>query len=70
MFDLKLNIDFYNSILSIKTVNMIDNDNQINPAALFNTYKVSLTREQQKALTILLPQNFSFQPFKITRSLD
>lgn len=49
---------------------MIDNEGQNNPAALFNTYKLSLTREQQKALAILLPQNYSFQPFKITRSLD
>jgi hypothetical protein len=49
---------------------MVDNDSQLNPSAYFNTFKVSLTREQQKALAMLLPQSCSFQPFKATRSLD
>ncbi len=49
---------------------MADNDSQVNASAFFNTYKVSLTREQQKALAMLLPASHSFQPFKLTRSID
>lgn len=41
-----------------------------NPAAYYNTFKVSLTRDQQKALSSILPQAYSFQPYKATRSLD
>lgn len=62
---------FYNHwAIYIDRDSMIDNEEQNNPAALFNTFKLSLTREQQKALAILMPQNYSFQPSKITRSID
>jgi hypothetical protein len=50
--------------------NVIKNDGLQNPAAIFNIYKVSLTREQQKAISPLLPTKYSFQPFKVTRSID
>ena len=46
------------------------NDSEQNLSAIYNIYKVSLTREQQKALSVLLPTNYSFQPFKITCSID
>jgi hypothetical protein len=49
---------------------MADFDHQSNPSAYFNTFKVSLTRDQQRTLHTLLPKTYSFQPYKSTRSLD
>jgi len=46
------------------------NNSMQNPASFSKIYKVSLKREQQKALTLLLPKRYSFQPFKVSRSFD
>jgi hypothetical protein len=39
-------------------------------SSCYTTFKVSLTKDQQKSLTKFLPKGYSFQPFKSTRSLD
>lgn len=49
---------------------MAENENSAHPAAFFNIFRVSLTRDQQTALGTLLPRGFSFQPYKSTRSVD
>lgn len=49
---------------------MAELESNTHPSAFFNIFRVSLTREQQTALTTLLPRAYSFQPYKCTRSLD
>jgi hypothetical protein len=49
---------------------MADNESNMNPSSYFNIFRISLTKEQQNALTDLLPRGYSFQPYKCTRSLD
>lgn len=48
----------------------MEQDSQQNPSSYFTIFKVSLARDQQKALSLLLPHGYSFQPYKTTRSLD